>query len=89
TPGVTGFVGSASAWSKPNPLLPEEFRFILKQMWLIEKTIEVELEVGEQVRIKSRPFANQDGEDQELDTDKFKLKVLVDMFGRETPVEVE
>ena len=89
TPGVTGFVGSAGAGSKPNPLLPEEVRFILKQMGLKEKTIDVELEVGEQVRIKSGPFANQVGEVQEIETDKFKLTVLVDMFGRETPVEVE
>ncbi|MBU5908923.1 KOW motif-containing protein, partial [Vibrio cholerae O1] len=77
------------AESKPNPLLPEEVRFILKQMGLKEKTIDVELEVGEQVRIKSGPFANQVGEVQEIETDKFKLTVLVDMFGRETPVEVE
>ena len=59
TPGVTGFVGSAGAGSKPNPLLPEEVRFILKQMGLKEKTIDVELDVGEQVRIQSGPFANQ------------------------------
>ncbi|RNM43561.1 transcription termination/antitermination protein NusG, partial [Staphylococcus aureus] len=45
--------GSAGAGSKPNPLLPEEMRFILKQMGLKEKTIDVELDVGEQVRIKS------------------------------------
>ena len=89
TPGVTGFVGSAGAGSKPNPLLPEEVRFILKQMGLKEKTIDVELDVGEQVRIKSGPFANQVGEVQEIEADKFKLTVLVDMFGRETPVEVE
>ena len=89
TPGVTGFVGSAGAGSKPNPLLPEEVRFILKQMGLKEKTIDVELDVGEQVRIQSGPFANQIGEVQEIEADKFKLTVLVDMFGRETPVEVE
>ena len=89
TPGVTGFVGSAGAGSKPNPLLPEEVRFILKQMGLKEKTIDVELDVGEQVRIKSGPFANQVGEVQEIEAEKFKLTVLVDMFGRETPVEVE
>ena len=83
------FVGSAGAGSKPNPLLPEEVRFILKQMGLKEKTIDVELDVGEQVRIKSGPFANQVGEVQEIEAEKFKLTVLVDMFGRETPVEVE
>ena len=58
-------------------------------MGLKEKTIDVELDVGEQVRIKSGPFANQVGEVQEIEPDKFKLTVLVDMFRRETPVEVE
>ena len=89
TPNVTGFVGSAGAGSKPNPLLPEEARFILKQMGMKEKTIDVQIDLGEQVRIKSGPFANQVGEVQEIEADKFKLTVLVDMFGRETPVEVE
>ena len=51
--------------------------------------LDVELDVGEQVRIQSGPFANQVGEVQEIEADKFKLTVLVDMFGRETPVEVE
>ena len=58
-------------------LLPEEVRFILKQMGLKEKTIDVELDVGEQVRIQSGPFANQIGEVQEIEADKFKLTVLV------------
>ncbi len=90
TPGVTGFVGSAGAGSKPNPLLPEEVRFILKQMGLKEKTIDVELEVGEQVRIKSGPFANQVGEVQEIETEKLEANsISKDTFGRETPVEVE
>ncbi|WP_177232275.1 transcription termination/antitermination protein NusG, partial [Bacillus licheniformis] len=89
TPGVTGFVGSAGSGSKPNPLLPDEARFILKQMGMKEKTIDVQLDLGEQVRVKSGPFANQVGEVQEIEADKFKLTVLVNMFGRETPVEVE
>lgn len=89
TPGVTGFVGSAGAGSKPNPLLPDEVRFILKQMGMNEKSIDVEVELGEQVRITSGPFASQVGEIHEIEADKFKLTVLVDMFGRETPVEVE
>ena len=89
TPGVTGFVGSAGAGSKPNPLLPEEARFILKQMGMKEKTVDVQIDLGEQVRIKSGPFANQVGEVQEIEVEKYKLTVLVDMFGRETPVEVE
>ncbi|RXK17707.1 transcription termination/antitermination protein NusG [Macrococcus sp. DPC7161] len=89
TPGVTGFVGSAGAGSKPNPLLPEEAKFILKSMGMNEKTIDIDVEVGEQVRLVAGPFANQVGEISEMDMDKFKLTVLVDMFGRETKVEVE
>ena len=89
TPGVTGFVGSAGAGSKPNPLLPEEAKFILKQMGMVEKTVDVEVELGEQVRVTSGPFSNQVGEIKEIDVEKYKLTVLVDMFGRETPVEVE
>ncbi|EKU47409.1 transcription termination/antitermination protein NusG [Staphylococcus massiliensis] len=89
TPGVTGFVGSAGAGSKPNPLLPDEARFILKQMGMKEKTIDVEVEIGDQVKIKSGPFADQVGVVDELESEKFKLTVLVNMFGRETPVEVE
>ena len=58
-------------------------------MGLKEKTIDVELDVGEQVRIQSGPFANQIGEVQEIEADKFKLTVLVDMFGRETSTELD
>ncbi|MBL0847845.1 MULTISPECIES: transcription termination/antitermination protein NusG [Mammaliicoccus] len=89
TPGVTGFVGSAGAGSKPNPLLHDEAKFILKQMGMSEKTVDVEVELGEQVRVTSGPFNNQVGEIKEIDVEKYKLTVLVDMFGRETPVEVE
>ncbi len=53
-------------------------------MGLKEKTIDVELEVGRQVRIKSGPFANQVGEVQEIETDKFKLTVLVYVWPRNT-----
>lgn len=58
-------------------------------MGMNEKSIDVEVELGEQVRITSGPFASQVGEIHEIEADKFKLTVLVDMFGRETPVEVE
>ena len=89
TPGVTGFVGSQGAGSKPNPLLPEEVKFILKSMGMVEKTIDFEVEVGEVVNIIDGPFNNQSGEIKEIDEERYKLTVLVEMFGRETPVEVE
>lgn len=89
TPGVTGFVGSQGAGSKPNPLLPEEVKFILKSMGMVEKTVDFEVEIGEVVNIIDGPFNNQSGEIKAIDEDRYKLTVLVEMFGRETPVEVE
>ncbi|KKK34863.1 antitermination protein NusG [Salinicoccus sediminis] len=89
TPGVTGFVGSQGAGSKPNPLLPEEAKFILKSMGMVERTVDFEVEVGESVSIVDGPFKNQAGEISHIDEERYKLTVLVEMFGRETPVEVE
>ncbi|MFP7300155.1 transcription termination/antitermination protein NusG [Neobacillus niacini] len=89
TPGVTGFVGSAGAGSKPTPLLPEEVAVILKRMGVDEKRIDVNYEIGETVRVKEGPFMNFTGTVEEMDKDKSKLKVLVNMFGRDTPVELE
>lgn len=88
TPGVTGFVGSAGAGSKPTPLLPEEIEVVLKRMGVEEAKIAVDLEIGDKVSVKEGPFANFTGSVEELDTDKGKVKVLVNMFGRDTPVEL-
>ena len=88
TPGVTGFVGSAGGGSKPTPLLPEEVVALLKQMGMEEKRVEVDFELGESVQIKEGPFATYTGIIEELDTDKAKVKVLVNMFGRDTKVEL-
>lgn len=89
TPGVTGFVGSQGAGSKPNPLLPEEIKFILKSMGMQERMIEFEVDIGEVVSIIDGPFNGQSGEIKSIDAERFKLTVMVEMFGRETPVEVE
>ncbi|MGG7621974.1 MULTISPECIES: transcription termination/antitermination protein NusG [unclassified Robertmurraya] len=89
TPGVTGFVGSAGSGSKPTPLLPEEVDFILKRMGLEQKRVDVNFELGEMVQVKEGPFANFTGSIEEIDKDKSKVKVLVNMFGRDTPVELE
>ncbi|MCM3603426.1 transcription termination/antitermination protein NusG [Robertmurraya korlensis] len=89
TPGVTGFVGSAGSGSKPTPLLPEEVNFILKRMGLEQKRVDVNFELGEMVQVKEGPFANFTGSIEEIDKDKSKIKVLVNMFGRDTPVELE
>jgi transcriptional antiterminator NusG len=89
TPGVTGFVGSAGSGSKPTALLPEEVTVLLKRMGVEEKRIDVDYEIGETVRVKEGPFANFTGSIEEMDKDRSKLKVLVNMFGRDTPVELD
>jgi transcriptional antiterminator NusG len=89
TPGVTGFVGSAGSGSKPTPLLPEEVIGLLKRMGVDERRVDIDFELGETVRVKEGPFANFTGSVEEMDKDKAKLKVLVNMFGRETPVELD
>ncbi|WP_318506318.1 transcription termination/antitermination protein NusG [Bacillus sp. T3] len=89
TPGVTGFVGSAGSGSKPTPLLPEEVVVILKRMGVDEKRVDIDFEVGETVKVKEGPFANFTGTIEEIEKDKSKLKVLVNMFGRDTPVELD
>lgn len=89
TPGVTGFVGSTGAGSKPTALLPEEVEQILQHMGMDEPKPVVEFEVNESVRIKVGPFANFVGSIEEILIDKSKLRVIVNMFGRETPVELD
>lgn len=86
TPGVTGFVGSGT---KPIPLAEAEVRHIMKRMGVEEPKIKVDYEVGQQVKVISGPFAEFLGSIEEINIDKQRLKVLVSMFGRETPVELE
>ncbi|MCA1032748.1 transcription termination/antitermination protein NusG [Bacillus timonensis] len=89
TPGVTGFVGSSGSGSKPTPLLPEEVTFILKRMGMEEKYVDIDFELKETVKVKEGPFANFTGSIEDIDLDKHKVKVHVNMFGRETPVELD
>lgn len=88
TPGVTGFVGSGV---KPIPLRESEIKAILKQTE--EKKAKpkpkVLFEPGEGVRVKEGPFTNFNGTIEEVNPDKGKLKVMVSIFGRSTPVELE
>jgi transcriptional antiterminator NusG len=86
TPGVTGFVGSGA---KPVPLSDREVDKIL-QVKPEQKKLKprLEFEEGESVRVTSGPFANFTGSISEINVDQSKLKVLVNIFGRETPVEL-
>ena len=93
TPGVTGFVGSGA---KPTPLSRKEVENILgtgvkEEGPQAEKKVRprLEYEVSEQVRVVTGPFADFNGVISEIDVDRSKLKVLVNIFGRETPVELE
>lgn len=89
TPGVTGFVGSTGSGSKPTPLLPEEAEMILKRMGMKETVVEIDFNVGDQVTVTDGSFEGREAVVQELDGDRQKAKVLVDLFGRETPVELD
>jgi transcriptional antiterminator NusG len=93
TPGVTGFVGSGA---KPTPLSRREVEDILgvgkvegAEVPQKKARPRLEFEVGEQVRVVAGPFADFNGAISEIDVDRSKLKVLVNIFGRETPVELE
>jgi transcriptional antiterminator NusG len=86
TPGVTSFVGSGN---KPIPLQPHEIKAIVKQTKAEAPKVKVEYQVGENIRVVDGPFSDFHGKVDEIMPDKGKLKVLVNMFGRETPVELD
>lgn len=89
TPGVTGFVGSHGAGSKPSPLLQEEINSILRSIGLNTRTTDIELVVGDTVKIIEGAFAGLEGQVTEIDDEKEKVKVNIDMFGRETSAELD
>jgi transcriptional antiterminator NusG len=86
TPSVTGFVGSGS---EPTPVENEEIEKILKRMGREEPKHKIDYNLGDVVNITDGPFKGFDGAINEIDPQKGKLKVLVNMFGRETPVELD
>lgn len=88
TPGVTGFIGSSGKGAKPVPLLPGEIDRILSNMGMSRLEMGSELKEGEKVKIVDGPFKNMYGKVETIDMEKQQLKVLVDLFGQETPVEV-
>lgn len=86
TPNVTGFVGSGTI---PIPVSPEEWKVIKKHMGQAEPKFKIEFAVGDNVIVLDGPFANYDGLISTIDEDKGKVKVLITIFGRETPVELD
>lgn len=89
TPGVTGFVGSHGGGSKPTPLLPDEVEFILRRLGMSARHKDLDVEVGETVKIVEGAFADLTGKITEIDKEKMKLKVNIEMFGRETATELD
>lgn len=86
TPGVTGFVGSGTV---PTPVSDAEISKIKKRMGVEEPKHQIDLKPGDVVNITDGPFKGFDGAVSEIDTQKGKIRVMVSMFGRDTPVELD
>jgi transcriptional antiterminator NusG len=89
TPGVTGFIGSSGKGAKPTALPPQEIDRVLLNMGMSRVDIESELKVGDKVNVIDGPFKGMIGTIDTIDTENNRLNVLIDLFGQETPVEVE
>jgi transcriptional antiterminator NusG len=86
TPGVAKFIGNKT---RPIPVTDREMQRVLKQLGVREETIEVFFEKGEAIRIISGPFRGYTGSVEEINTQRSKIKALVNIFGRDTPVEID
>jgi len=86
TPNVTGFIGTGTT---PTPLSDEEIKAIQKRMGIEEPKYKIELKVGDPVKIIDGPFKNFEGKISEVDEEKGRVKVLISVFGRETPAELD
>lgn len=89
TPGVTGFLGSSGGGTKPTPLAPEEVQSMLKQMGMNDRKVEVDFYIGELVEVLEGPFAHFQGKVEAIEAEKGKVTVSIDMFGRETNMELD
>ncbi len=86
TPNVTGFIGTGTT---PTPLSDEEVVALQKRMGVDEPEFKLDVTVGSVVQITDGPFKNFEGKVSEIDQARGKVKVLVNMFGRETPIELD
>lgn len=86
TPNVTGFIGAGVI---PTPLSKEEVENLTKRMGVDEPKYKFDIAVGDTVKIVDGPFKDFDGRVSEIDEERGRLKVLVTMFGRETPAELD
>ena len=86
TPNVTGFIGTGTI---PTPVAEEEIKALQKRMGVDEPEYKIDVDVNSPVKIVDGPFKNFEGKVAEIDESRGKIKVLVSMFGRETPVELD
>jgi len=86
TPRVTGFIGAGTT---PTPISTEEIQSLQKRMGVEEPKYKMDVIIGDAVKITDGPFKDFDGKVSEIDEKRGKIKVLVSMFGRETPVELD
>jgi len=86
TPRVTGFVGSGTT---PTPISSEEIKELQKRMGVEEPKYKIDFTAGDAVKITDGPFKDTDGKVAEIDEERGRVKVLISMFGRETPVELD
>lgn len=86
TPNVTGFVGSGTI---PTPVADEEWEFLKKRMGADEPKFKVEFQMGDLVKVTDGPFKEYEGKVGNVDEQHGKVKVMVTIFGRETPVELD
>jgi len=89
TQGVTGFVGSPGPGEKPVPLQDKEVKTILKQMGIEAPKLKIDFKKGDRVKVTSGPFFDFTGVVDEIAPEKERLRALISIFGRETPVELE
>jgi len=86
TPNVTGFVGAGTT---PIPVSKEEIENLKKRMEVKEPQYKIEVKIGDLIKITDGPFKDFEGKVSETDEERGKVKVLVNMFGRDTPVELD
>ena len=86
TPNVTGFVGAGTT---PVPVSHEEIDILKRRMGVEAPQFKIEFKIGDGVKITDGPFKDFDGKVSDIDTDRGKVKVFINMFGRDTPVELD
>ncbi len=86
TPNVTGFIGTGTT---PTPIAEAEIEALMKRVKVDEPEFKLDVQKGDPIQITDGPFKGQQGKVDEIDEQRGKIKVLVSMFGRETPVELD